>query len=130
MRVEFGVTAPAPRLGLELAARCEGLHQIDDKGDRDLEMRRRRMPRPPAPDKLRNTLTQIKRIGLRHRDSPPGKVNHNPSLMGIPSDSNRKSAALECDIPMNDLAQVAAHRDVAMFGLCPMSAVNDRNSNV
>ncbi len=57
MRIELGVTAASTRFGLEPPARLEGFYQIDDKGNRDLEMRRRRMPRPATLDKTRNTLT-------------------------------------------------------------------------
>jgi len=43
MQIELGMTAAATWLGLVLSTCLEGLYQIDDKGDRDLEMRCCRM---------------------------------------------------------------------------------------
>ena len=59
-----------PPLGFE-HPHTKGLHQVDDKGNRHPEMRRGRVARMPFIDKADNALTQIKRIRLRHRESPP-----------------------------------------------------------
>jgi hypothetical protein len=90
MRFELGMAALAAGLGGQgLGARLggkawgqglgaskasphmKGLHQVDDKGNRHLEMRRGRVARMTFIDKADNPLTQIKRVRLRHRQSPP-----------------------------------------------------------
>src|SRR4029077_19270146 len=69
MRFELGVAASAAGLGGKAPPHTKGLHQVDDKGNRHPEMRRRRVARMTFIDKADNALTQIKRIRLRHRES-------------------------------------------------------------
>ena len=71
MRIELGVPAAAKRLGLEAAAQAIGRHQIDDERNRDPEVSRGGSPRTTGFDLPDNAFTQIVRIGLRHRKSPP-----------------------------------------------------------
>src|SRR6478609_8261351 len=62
---------PPLGLGARLPRTRKFLHQVDDKGNRHPEMRRGRVARMTFIDKADNALTQIKRIRLRHRESPP-----------------------------------------------------------
>src|SRR5271163_5071452 len=71
VRVELAVSPAAERLGRNPAALAKSRHQIDDKGGRHPEMARRRPPRMPGLNVTHHTLAKIKRIGLRHRKSPP-----------------------------------------------------------
>src|SRR5580693_7695495 len=71
MWFELGMTAPATGLGREASPHTKGLHQVDDKGNRHPEMRRSRAARMTFIGITKNPLTQIKRIRLRHRESPP-----------------------------------------------------------
>src|ERR1700722_17116052 len=71
MRFELGVAASAAGLGGKASPHTKGLHQVDDKGNRHPEMRRGRVARMTFIDKADNALTQIKRVRLRHRESPP-----------------------------------------------------------
>src|ERR1700677_5087835 len=67
-----------PPSGLGASApRAKSRHQIDDKRGRHPEMGRRRTPRMPGLNVTHHTLAKIKRIGLRHRKSPPtGSESH------------------------------------------------------
>src|ERR1700733_3720529 len=71
MRFELGMAASAAGLGGKASRHTKGLHQVDDKGNRHPQMRRGRAPRMTFIDIADNALTQIKRIPLRHRESPP-----------------------------------------------------------
>ena len=71
MRFELGVASAAARLGYEASPRANGFHQVHHEGNRHFEMRRSGATRLAVLDKPDNALTQIKRIGLRHRESPP-----------------------------------------------------------
>src|SRR5580704_19326433 len=72
MRIKLGVAASAARLGGEPSGRAKRLHQPDDERNRHAEKRGSGMTRPATLDKAGNPLTQIERIGFRHRESPPG----------------------------------------------------------
>jgi hypothetical protein len=76
--------APAKRLGRKAAAQAIGGHQIDDEGNRHPEMSRGGPPRMAGFHVPDNASTQILRISLRHRKSPPDEsesqfqTNRNP----------------------------------------------------
>src|SRR5580700_8348910 len=71
VRIELGVAPAAAGLGRQAPSPTKGRHQVHHKGDRHLEMRRGGATRMTFLDKAHNPLTQIKRIGPRHRKSPP-----------------------------------------------------------
>src|SRR6202048_3903623 len=80
MRFELGMAVPATGLGREASPHTKGLHQVDDKGNRHPEMRRSRAARMTFIGITKNPLTQIKRIRLRHRESPPFGTESRRSL--------------------------------------------------
>jgi len=70
---------PPLGFGGKASPHTNGLHQVDDEGNRHPEMRRGRAARMTFTDIADNALTQIKRIRLRHRESPPfGSESHRP----------------------------------------------------
>ena len=73
MRFELGVASTAARLGFEASPQANRLHQVHHEGNRHLEMRRSGARRMTILDKADNPLTQIKRIGLWQRESPPNR---------------------------------------------------------
>src|ERR1700689_114781 len=77
VRIELAVSPAAERLGRNRPALAKSRHQIDDKRGRHPEMGRRGTPPMPSLDVIHHTLAKIKRIGLRHRKSPPtGSESH------------------------------------------------------
>src|SRR6202042_1807101 len=69
----LGVAPPAARLGYEASTHANRFHQVHHEGDRHFEMGRGGVTRLAALDKADNAFTQIKRIGLRHHESPPAR---------------------------------------------------------
>src|SRR5271166_2940475 len=89
MRLKLGVAPAAKRLRGKAPARPDRLHQVHNEGNRHLKPPRSSAARMPFLDKGDNALTQIKRIGLRHRESPPAESesrnppNRNPSRFNL-----------------------------------------------
>ena len=103
MRFELGVASTAARLGFEASPRANRPHQLHHEGNRHLEMRRSGAPRMTIFDKADNPLTQIKRIGLWHRESPPNRSESRITSHWNPSRFNvtvRRSSA--CANPASD----------------------------
>src|SRR5271165_4984637 len=58
MRLKLGVTSPAERLRREAPSGTNCCHQVDNKGERHLEMRRSGASRMTGLDKTDNVLMQ------------------------------------------------------------------------
>src|SRR3984957_8481834 len=87
MRFELGVASAAARLGYEAPTHANRFHQVHHERDRHFEMRRGGVTRLAALDKADNAFTQIKRIGLRHRESPPAGSESRTTPPRNPPDS-------------------------------------------
>jgi hypothetical protein len=70
-RCGSSVASAAAGPGFEASPRANGLHQVHNEGNRNLEMSGGGAPGMAVIDKPDNPLTQIKRIRPRHRESPP-----------------------------------------------------------
>src|ERR1700724_1593062 len=73
MRLKLGGASPAARLGRKAPPRANRLHQVHHEGHRHPKARRSGASRLAVLDKADNPLTQIQRIRLEHRESPPAE---------------------------------------------------------
>jgi hypothetical protein len=94
MRLELGVAPAAAWLGLEASTHANGFHEVHHERDRHFEMGRGGVTRMAILDKADNAFTQIKGIGLRHRESPPAGSESPTKPHANPLDSIRESDAL------------------------------------
>ena len=97
MRFEFGVSAPTQRLGSQPTPLAQSHHQVDDERGRHAEMGCGRSSRMARLNVRRNPLTQVHRIGLGHRKSPPTRSESRPKPKRNPIRFNLNARCLSYD---------------------------------